>query len=283
MSADILKAGVIGWPISHSLSPRLHGFWLNQLQINGCYDAVPVEPDQLGQFVRSLGENGFRGVNVTVPHKEAVMEHCDEVDGLARRIGAVNTLIVGEGGRVTGANTDHYGFSQNLLASGRIEKGPKDRPALVIGAGGASRAVCTALEELGFSRIYLLNRTVARAETVAADLGGPILPGPLCELPRLMAEASLLVNTSSLGMKGQDPLEIDLAPLPGDALVTDIVYNPLMTGLLRQAAGRGNPVVDGLGMLLYQAVPGFKAWFQPVDNPAVTEALRNYVLAGITA
>ncbi|RED51368.1 shikimate dehydrogenase [Aestuariispira insulae] len=281
MSQDILKAGVIGWPISHSLSPRLHGFWLDQLSIHGRYDAVPVVPEDLASFVRSLPENGFQGVNVTVPHKEAVMDHCDKIDDLALRIGAVNTLIVDDQGLILGSNTDHYGFKQNLLASGEIAAGPKERAAVVIGAGGASRAICTALEELGFPKIHLLNRTVSRAQSVARDLGGPILPGPLSDLPALLPDIGLLVNTSSLGMKGQDPLHVDLSDLPMECLVTDIVYNPLMTDLLRQARERGNKVVDGLGMLLYQAVPGFEAWFRPMEKPMVTDALRKYVLAGI--
>ena len=276
--SEKLKAGVIGWPISHSLSPRLHGYWLDQLGINGSYEAIAVEPEKLESFTHSLVDQGYRGVNVTVPHKEAVMEYCDDLSDLARRIGAVNTLLVGEDGRVTGSNTDHYGFKQNLLASGKIHEGPKDRPAVIIGAGGAARAVCTALEELGFSKIHLLNRTVSRAENLAKELGGPLLPGGLADLPGCLSEAALLVNSSSLGMKGQEPLTVDLTPLPTDALVTDIVYNPLVTDLLAQAQARGNPIVDGLGMLLYQARPGFESWFMPENSPEVTEGLRNHVL-----
>ena len=276
--SEKLKAGVIGWPISHSLSPRLHGYWLDQLGINGSYEAIAVEPEKLESFTHSLADQGYRGVNVTVPHKEAVMEYCDDLSDLARRIGAVNTLLVGEDGRVTGSNTDHYGFKQNLMASGKIHEGPKDRPAVIIGAGGAARAVCTALEELGFSKIHLLNRTVSRAENLAKELGGPLLPGGLADLPGCLSEAALLVNSSSLGMKGQEPLTVDLTPLPTDALVTDIVYNPLVTDLLAQAQARGNPIVDGLGMLLYQARPGFESWFMPENSPEVTEGLRNHVL-----
>lgn len=276
-----LKAGVIGWPISHSLSPRLHGYWLEQMGIDGHYDAVKVEPDELGLFVKHLARNGYRGVNVTVPHKQAVMEFCDRIDPLAQRIGAVNTLVVEADDSISGSNTDHYGFKQNLVASGKLTTEMTTGHAVVMGAGGASRAICTALEELGFSKIHLLNRTVSKAEEVAADLGGAVLPGPMSAAAGLMEGAGLLVNTTSLGMKGSAPLEIDLTPLPTSALVTDIVYNPLMTGLMIQAERRGNPVVDGLNMLLYQAIPGFEAWFQPPETPQVTEDLRQHMLEAL--
>lgn len=275
------KAGVIGWPISHSLSPRLHGYWLSELGIDGRYDAVPVEPDELGLFMGNLAANGYAGVNVTVPHKQAVMDFCDRIDPLAARIGAVNTIVVEADDTLTGSNTDHYGFKQNLVASGKLTDATTAGHAVVLGAGGASRAVCTALEELGFSTIHLLNRTVEKAEEVAGDLGGTIEPGPIADAAKYMDGAGLLVNTTSLGMKGSKPLDLDLAPLPVEALVTDIVYNPLMTDLLQRAAARGNPVVDGLGMLLYQAIPGFKAWFQPPEAPRVTEDLRDHILAAL--
>lgn len=275
------KAGVIGWPISHSLSPRLHGFWLHQMGIEGRYDAVPVEPDELGVFIGKLADHGYAGVNVTVPHKQAVMDFCDRIEPLAKRIGAVNTIVVEGDGSLTGSNTDHYGFKQNLVQSGKITGDMTKGHAVVLGAGGASRAVCTALEELGFSTIHLLNRTVEKAEEVADELGGAIRPGPIDSAADLMDGAGLLVNTTSLGMKGQKPLEISLDRLPKTALVTDIVYNPLMTDLLQQAEARGNPVVDGLGMLLYQAIPGFKSWFRPKEEPQVTPELRDHMLAAL--
>ncbi|WP_420548460.1 shikimate dehydrogenase [Curvivirga sp.] len=272
------KAVVIGWPISHSLSPRLHGFWLDKLGIEGSYEALPVEPENLGDFANKLksGELGLMGANVTVPHKQEIMAFCDEISPLAKRIGAVNTLVVRDG-KLQGSNTDHYGFKTNLEASGKLPETPSGA-AIVLGAGGASRAVCTALEELGYSPIYLLNRTVERAEEVANDLGGSIIAGPLSDLSKYMTECQILVNSTSLGMKGQNPLDIDLSDLPKDAVVTDIVYNPLITGVLAQAKSRGNPIVDGIGMLLFQAIPGFESWFDPSEKPVVTEELRQHML-----
>lgn len=272
------KAAVIGWPISHSLSPRLHGFWLDKLDIDGSYEAFPVEPEKLGQFAEDLksGKLGLQGCNVTVPHKQEIMPFCDEISPLAIRIGAVNTLVVKDG-KLIGSNTDHYGFKTNLEVSGKLPQ-TISGAAIVLGAGGASRAVCTALEELGYGPIYLLNRTVERAEEVAQDLGGDIIAGPLSDLDKYSADCNLLVNTTSLGMKGQNPLEIDLSNLPKEAVVTDIVYTPLMTDLLIQAEKRGNPVIDGLGMLLFQAIPGFELWFEPKQKPEVTQELRNHML-----
>ena len=272
------KAAVIGWPISHSLSPRLHGFWLDKLSIEGSYKALPVEPENLGDFAKKLksGALGLNGANVTVPHKQEIMTFCDEISPLAKRIGAVNTLVV-EDGKLLGSNTDHYGFKTNLEESGKLPEKPTGA-AIILGAGGASRAVCTALEELGYGPIYLLNRTVERAEEVASDLDGSIIAGPLSDLSKYMAECQILVNSTSLGMKGQNPLEIDLSDLPKEAVVTDIVYNPLMTDLLIQAEKRGNPIVDGIGMLLFQAIPGFESWFKPDKKPVVTEALRDHML-----
>lgn len=275
------NAAVIGWPISHSLSPRLHGFWLDNLEIEGSYKAIPVEPEKLEEFSNDLrqGKLGLEGMNVTVPHKQQIMQYCDDISPLAKRIGAVNTIVVKDG-KLLGSNTDHYGFKTNLIESGKL---PKDvsGAAIVLGAGGASRAVCTALEELGYGPIYLLNRTVERAEEVANDLGGNIIAGPLTDYDKYISDCQLLVNSTSLGMKGQNPLSIDLSKLPKSSVVTDIVYTPLKTDLLFQAEERGNPIVDGLGMLLFQAIPGFEAWFIPPQKPIVSEKLRNHMLEAL--
>lgn len=280
LDPQLLKAGVIGWPISHSLSPRLHGFWLDAFQINGTYEAIPVKPKDLNSFVKSLKTNGYQGVNVTIPHKETIMEFCDTLSDVAIRVGAVNTLTVSDKGLISGTNTDVYGFSENLKQS-KAWKNHAKGPAVVLGAGGAARGICVALQDMGYTDIRLVNRTIARAETLADDLGGGISIYAMANVSESLKAAQLLVNTTSLGMKGALPLEIDLTNLPKSAIVNDIVYNPLETNLLKQAGLRGNPTVNGIGMLLYQAVPGFMAWFKPDENPQVNEKLRRHVLKAI--
>lgn len=267
-------AGVLGWPVAHSRSPQLHGHWLETYGIDGAYVPLPVRPEHFGTAVRALANLGFRGANVTIPHKEAAFSLCDEVSPLARRLGAVNTLIFREG-RLHGDNTDGYGFLENLkqgVPLWRVDAGP----VVVLGAGGAARAIVASLLDAGAPEVRLLNRTLERAEGLAAELEGPIAVNSWGRWKEACAGAALLVNTTSLGMKGQPPLEIDLAALPRDALVTDIVYTPLETSLLAEARARGNAVVDGLGMLLHQARPGFEAWFGVA--PQVTPALRRAVL-----
>ena len=268
-------AGVIGWPVSHSRSPRLHGYWLERLGIDGAYLPLPVAPDNLESVLRALPKMGFRGCNLTVPHKEAALTLVDELEPLARRIGAVNTIVVAEDGRLMGRNTDAFGFLENLR-QGCPAWNPAAAPALVLGAGGASRAVVAALMDAGVPEIRLANRSRDRAEQLAADLGGLIRVVDWSGSAAAQAGAGLLVNTTTLGMTGQSRLDLDLTELPLDALVNDIVYAPLETELLAAARSRGNPVVDGLGMLLYQAVPGFEAWFGV--RPEVTPELRTFVL-----
>lgn len=266
-------AGVIGWPIAHSRSPRLHGHWLAHYKIEGAYVPLAVRPENLEAAVEGLVALGFRGANVTLPHKEQVLRLCDQVTPRARRIGAVNTLVVKDG-CVEGDNTDGFGFLENLK-----EANPGWRPAgpaVVLGAGGAARAILVALLDAEVAEIRLLNRTRTRAEALADELGGTIRVMDWGDWTDALAEASLLVNTTSLGMSGQPPLEIDLSPLPASALVNDIVYVPIETALLAAARARGNAVVDGLGMLLHQARPGFEAWFGV--SPEVTPALRQAVL-----
>ncbi len=271
LSGKAKLAGVMGWPVSHSRSPRLHGYWLEQSGIDGAYLPLAVPPERIAEAIRALPALGFRGANVTVPHKEAALRAVDRVDPVARRIGAVNTIVVGEDGSLEGRNTDAYGFLANLR-DGAPEWRPEAGPALVLGAGGAARAVVAALVDAGVPEIRLFNRTAAKAEALAADIGGPIRIVDTSDV----AGTALLVNTTSLGMAGQPPLDLDLTGLPPAAIVTDIVYTPLITPLLALAQARGNPIVDGLGMLLHQAVPGFEAWFG--HRPVVTPALRTFVL-----
>ncbi len=267
-------AGVVGWPVEHSLSPRLHGYWLDHYGVDGAYLPLAVRPDDIAQALEALPAFGFRGVNATVPHKEAALAACHEVDSLARRIGAVNTIRV-EGGRLLGSNTDAFGFLENLK-EGTPDWRAEAAPAVVLGAGGAARAVVAGLLDAGAPEVRLVNRTLSRAEAIADALGGPVAPVPWDRRGAALAEAGLLVNTTTLGMAGQPPLDLDLSELPADALVTDIVYAPLVTPLLELAMARGNPTVDGLGMLLHQARPGFEAWFGV--RPEVTPALRAFVL-----
>lgn len=276
MTGRAKLAGVMGWPVGHSLSPVLHGHWLDSLGIDGAYVPLPVAPEDFAQVLKALPKMGFRGVNVTVPHKEAALAAVDHADALARRIGAVNTIVVGDDGGLTGTNTDGFGFLENLK-EGAPRWNPGAGPAVVLGAGGAARAVVAALIDAGAPEIRLTNRTGARADRIAQDMGGPITVHDWDNRGDALAGANLLVNTTTLGMTGKDPLDISLDALPVSALVNDIVYAPLETGLLAAARARGNPAVDGLGMLLHQARPGFEAWFGAA--PRVTADLRTRILA----
>lgn len=278
LSGKAKLAGIIGWPVAHSLSPRLHGYWLSEYGIDGAYVPLPVAPENIGEALKSLPKLGFAGVNVTVPHKEAAMRAIDELDDNAMRLGAVNTIEINEGGGLVGRNTDGFGFIENLRAGAPLWQ-PGDGPAVVLGAGGASRAVVAALLDAGVPEIRLINRTLARAEVLAADIGGPIHVIPWSQASDAFDGAGLLTNTTTLGMTGHAPLDVELARLPGTAVVNDIVYNPLRTPLLEQADVLGLKTVDGLGMLLHQARPGFAAWFG--HQPEVNEGLRAHVLAGL--
>lgn len=270
-------AGVIGWPVSHSKSPRLHGYWLAHHGVDGAYVPLPVRPENVAAAVSGLAALGFAGANVTVPHKETVIASVDHVTATARRIGAVNTLVVMPDGKIRGDNTDAFGFIENLK-HGTPQFSAAAGPAVVLGAGGAARAVCVALIEVGAPRIKLINRTRDRAEALKAALKGPIDVVDWPNRNAALADAALLVNSTSLGMTGQPALDLSLDRLPAEAVVNDLVYAPLETALLAAARRRGNPVVDGLGMLLYQAQAGFAAWFGV--TPEVTPALRSHVLQG---
>lgn len=267
-------AGVMGWPVTHSRSPRLHGYWLEQHGVDGAYLPLAVAPDQIETALRALPVLGFRGVNLTLPHKERALAVCDRIEEQARRIGAVNTVVV-EGEQLLGSNSDAFGFAESLKEGAPFWQAAK-APAVVIGAGGAARAVLVALLEMGVPEIRLVNRTHARAAELATTLGGACSAVDWSDRGPALAGAGLLVNTTSLGMTGQPPLELPLDRLPETAVVQDIVYVPLETPLLAAARRRGNPTVDGLGMLLHQARLGFAAWFGVA--PQVTDALRAFVL-----
>jgi shikimate dehydrogenase len=271
-------AGIMGWPVTHSRSPALHNFWIEEHAIDGAYVPLAVRPEHLEQALRALPAFGFRGCNLTLPHKQTALAIVDHVEPLARRVGAMNTVIVMPDGSLEGRNTDVFGFRENLR-----ERAPDWQasagPAVVLGGGGAARAIVAALIEARIEEIRLVNRTLARAEQVASDLAAPavrITTHPWSGKEAALRDAGLLVNTTSLGMSGEPELEIDLGPLPPSAVVADIVYVPLETPLLAAARQRGHPTVDGLGMLLHQGRPGFEAWFgSPVQ---VTRELRAAVL-----
>jgi shikimate dehydrogenase len=265
----------MGWPVSHSRSPRLHGFWLRQYRIDGAYVPLPVRSEDFTHAVRALPKLGFAGANVTVPHKEAALAAADRADPQARRIGAANTVIVAADGTLEARNTDGFGFLENLRESVGDWHAAAG-PAVIVGAGGTARAVAVALMEAGAPALRLVNRTVERAELLARDIGGPVQVHRWADRARALADAALLVNTTTLGMNGQPPLDLDLEGLPTTAVVNDVVYAPLETPLLAAARARGNTVVDGLGMLLHQARPGFAAWFGV--EPEVTPELRRFVL-----
>jgi len=267
-------AGVIGWPVAHSLSPPLHGFWLNRLGVDGAYLPLPVHPEDLRDVLNCLPKIGFSGFNITIPHKERVLNLCDTVDETAEAIGAVNTVQIVDG-RLHGSNTDGFGFLENLKAT--VDPGPHLlKPALILGAGGAARAISYALLNADVPEVRLTNRTKARAENLARVLGTNTSVVDWEKKTEALEDIGLLVNTTSLGMIGRPPLKFSLDGLGSQSLVADIVYAPLKTDLLKEAENRGNPTVDGLGMLLHQARPGFELWFGRAV--VVDDMLRTHVL-----
>ena len=277
-TGTILRAGVVGRPVKHSRSPIIHGYWLEQFGINGRYDRYDVKPEDFSHFVKTLLEQGLQGVNVTIPHKEAAFLALDEATDRARRLKAANTLWF-ENGKLWGDNTDSIGFLANL-DQGHPGWDINAKSALILGAGGAARAIIAGLQERNIEKITIVNRTRERAEELALMSGGQVAVAEWSKLSFQLESADLVVNTTSLGMSGQPDLDLSLDPLGRNALVTDIVYVPLETNLLKQARLRGNPVVDGLGMLLHQAVPGFEHWFG--KRPVVTDELRHLVEDHIT-
>jgi shikimate dehydrogenase len=277
MTAEIKAraACLIGWPAAHSRSPLIHHYWLRALGIEGGYNIEAVPPEGFAEFVLHLSAHGFVGANVTIPHKERALA-LSAPDARARAVGAANTLWY-DGGELRSTNTDIEGFINNLDAAAPGWDAAEE--ALVLGAGGSSRAVVFGLIERGFKRVHLANRTIDRARALADQFGAGVHPVAWDAIGELLPDAGLLVNTTSLGMQGQPPLEIDLSRLPSPAVVADLVYVPLETALLAAARARGLRTADGLGMLLHQAVRGFELWFG--QRPQVTPELRALVEADL--
>lgn len=269
-------AGVLGHPIAHSRSPALHGYWLRRYGLKGHYIPIDVAPLDLAEVVRTLPRMGFVGVNVTIPHKEAILQIADIITDRAALIGAANTLIFRQDGKIHADNTDGTGFLANLRQHAPNWQ-PNAGPAAVLGAGGASRAVVAALIEAGAPEIRLANRTRPRAEALRSDFGAKVVVYDWTQASHMMEDCTTVVNTTSLGMTGKPELKIGLDFASPKALVTDLVYAPLKTPFLIEAEARGCTVVDGLGMLLHQAVPGFERWFG--QKPDVDEATRHAVLS----
>ena len=269
-----MRAGIIGWPVSHSLSPVLHGYWLKHYGIGGEYVRLPAEANAFVGAVRRARDEGFVGLNVTAPHKEAAFELAESHDKAAEVSGAVNLLVFGKD-KIEGRNTDHVGLHKSLeenLGTAALS----GKTVILLGAGGAARGAVLALEEMGVSKIHILNRHQAGAESLshamALNVKAKLVPGPLAAFASIAGEAAILINTSSAGMTGNEKLTLDLLPLPKAAVVCDIIYNPLETELLKEAAARGHRVIDGLGMLMHQAAPSFEAFFGV--KPEVTPGLR---------
>jgi shikimate dehydrogenase len=273
-----LLAGVMGWPIAHSRSPKLHNYWLRAYSIAGTYVPLAVSAEGLRAALRGLPALGFAGCNLTIPHKEAALAIVDEVDPLARRIGAVNTVVVAADGSLEGRNTDAFGYIESVREAQpawRADAGP----IVVIGAGGGARAVLAGLIDQGAREIRLVNRTPARGKALERELGRPIAALGWNDRAAALAGAAMLINATNQGMVGEPPLDLALDALPQNALVSDIVYIPRETPLLAAARKRGNPTVNGLGMLLHQARPAFHAWFGVM--PEVTPELRTLIEATI--
>lgn len=272
------KAFVAGYPIKHSRSPLIHGYWLQQLGLEGSYEKLAISPENFPAFMASLkkGRSAYVGGNVTIPHKETACQLADHVTPLAEELGAANTLWLAEGD-VHATNTDGAGFTASLDAA--RPGWDKVEVAIVLGAGGASRAIVQSLRDRGLRDIHVVNRTISRAQELVDRFGRPLQAHTLSALPELLQDAGLFVNTTSLGMEGNDTLDLPFETMRPGSLVTDIVYVPLHTPFLIKAQKAGLSTVDGLGMLLHQAVPGFEKWFG--KRPEVTEGLRSYVLDDI--
>jgi len=273
---DVKIVGVVGDPISHSLSPRLHSYWLKKYNILGDYVPFHIAKNELPGFINSLKGDNITGINLTVPHKESAMKLVDEVDASAKKIGAVNTIYFDNKNRIIGSNTDGHGFLKNLRNSTKSWRAD-NCPTVIIGAGGAARAAIVSLLDVGVPEIKLINRTQERAVCLLQEIDdNRIRVIPWGGREDALSGVKLLVNATTLGMVSQPALELCLDKLPKDATVYDIIYNPIETELIKQARERGNKTVDGLGMLLHQAAVGFKAWFG-VD-PEVDDGIRNHLL-----
>ena len=268
-------AGVMGWPVAHSRSPQIHNYWLQKYGIKGAYVQLAVQPGDLAVALPGLSALGFRGCNITIPHKVDALKLVHEVDANAQRVGAINTIVVQADGSLKGMNTDGFGYIQSLLDA-QPNWNAGTGPVTVLGAGGAARAIVLALADRGAKEIRLLNRTAGKAESLAAEFGGPVKALPWNERHAALADVALLVNTTSQGMHGNPPLDLTLDALPKHALVSDVIYVPLETPLLAAARQRGNHTVNGLGMLLNQARPAFEAWFgvMPDLTPELKQAIE---------
>ncbi len=278
MHNTFIMAGVMGWPVAHSRSPLIHNHWIQQHKCKGAYGLFPVEPGHLDAAIQGIRALGLAGCNITIPHKVDAMKYMDWVDPMALRIGAINTIVRQTDGALHGFNNDGFGYLQSLQEAQpnwRAETGP----VAVLGAGGASRAIVVSLIESGATEIRLLNRTRSKADALVQEFGAPVTAFDWSQRHEALAGVALLVNTTSLGMHGQPGLDIDLAQLPETALVSDAIYVPLETPLLQAARLRGNTTVNGLGMLLHQARPAFKAWFGVM--PEVSTELRQTIVASL--
>lgn len=276
MAQKFVMAGLMGWPVAHSRSPAIHNHWIQTHGLKGAYGLFPVQPERLQDALRGLSALGMAGCNITLPHKIHAMQWVDHVDTLARRMGAINLVVVQADGALHGFNTDGYGFIQSLRdakADWRADAGP----IVVLGGGGAARAILLSLIDAGAQSIRLMNRTRSKAQALADEFGPAISVHDWSERHDALAGAAMLVNTTDQGMHGKTELDLNLDALSSDAMVCDAIYIPLETRLLAQARLRGNLTVNGLGMLLNQARPAFKAWFG-VD-PELTTALRETVIA----
>ncbi|HZM97574.1 MAG TPA: shikimate dehydrogenase [Vicinamibacterales bacterium] len=273
-------AGVMGWPVMHSRSPVLHNYWFRRYGLQGTYVPLAIEPQGLEAALRALAPLGFAGCNLTIPHKQRAITMVDEVDPVAKRIGAISCVIVRPDGSLTGTNNDSYGFVHNIMHE-RPQWRADAGPAVLIGAGGGARAVAYSLADRGAPEIRVVNRTFERAQALVSAFGPPLTAIRWEDRHRALTGATMLVNTTNQGMVGESPLDLRLDTLPALALVCDIVYVPLETPLLAAARGRGNPIVDGLGMLLHQARPAWQAWFGIA--PEVTPELRALIETTFTA
>ncbi len=273
MTEKIPHAYVIGYPVKHSRSPQIHRYWLEFYGLAGSYDLAELEPEQLGPFINFLRQAENAGANVTIPYKQTVISHLDAIDEDAQNVGAVNTIYK-EAGKLLGTNTDVYGFLTHLSQS--VPEWHDDvEEVVIIGAGGAARAVLLSMKKANKINVHIANRTIGKAQNLANEIYARAKPIELSKLNTVLGSADLVINTTSLGMTGQPPLRFDVAVLPGHTIVADIVYSPLKTKLLQQAEDRGLRTVDGLGMLLHQAVRGFELWFGV--RPQVTGELRQMV------
>ena len=266
---------VLGSPVAHSKSPLLHGFWLKQFGISGHYIPIDVKATDLEQVLQTLPKMGFVGANVTLPHKEKILSIADQISDRAALIGAANTLVFQPDGKLYADNTDGYGFIENIRQHAPDWQA-KDGPALVLGAGGAARAIVSALLEAGAPEVYISNRTRSRADQIKSDFGNRVNVVDWVKASTEIEHTHTLVNTTSLGMTGKPALNISLKGLRPETLVTDIVYTPLETEFLQAARSKGSTVVDGLGMLIHQAVPGFERWFG--QKPVVDQEIRDILI-----